>query len=207
MHAKNNRQNSDFQIAHFLVGSCHTPDGAYALLCDLKEDRINALNQVKAGALKKKAKTMKYRAIMEDSTKEEWERIEAEAELAEMEGWAATEERNIRAAEAELATIEHCMAQVQPLRKFAHLPDPQAHQAAQQDEWREELIYRAENFMLTGGGIPPDHFATMRQHPDFAMVILPAVDQIKGMIEQGQADKVHAMITHRPFDLPKLLES
>ena len=44
MNAKNHKQNTNFQIVYFLVGSCHTPDGAYALLCELREERLLATN-------------------------------------------------------------------------------------------------------------------------------------------------------------------
>lgn len=208
MHAKNNRQNSDFQIAYFLAGSCHTADGAYALLCDLREDRVNALNQVKAAQLRKRAKQAKARAVLAKPDALEHEKLEAEADLAEIEGWEATERANILAAEAELATIEKCIARVQPLRKFGTLSDAEAHQAAQQEEWKLELIYRAENFLLTVGHIPTDHFSTMRQHPEFATAILPAVNKIDGLIANGQRDELLKLtMVERTFDLPKLLEA
>ena len=39
MISKNHRQNHDFQILYFLIGSCHTPDAAYALCQELREER------------------------------------------------------------------------------------------------------------------------------------------------------------------------
>lgn len=48
MHYKTNRQNHDFQIAFFLVGSCQTADAAYGLLHDLRQDREAALASARA---------------------------------------------------------------------------------------------------------------------------------------------------------------
>ena len=185
MHAKNNRQNHDFQILHFLAGSCHTADGAYALLCDLRDDRADALKQATVAHLREQAKIV--RAERRIASDDEAERLEGQADLAEIEGHAETLAKNLAAAQAELAFIERCIARLQPLRRYAHLPDAEAHEACQQEEWRLELLYRAENFLFTQGTIPHDHFATMRQHPDFVSSILPALEQIKMAIHSGDS--------------------
>ena len=183
---KNNRRNHDFQIQAFLVGSCHTPDGAYSLLCDLREDRSDALAQAKAGALRTEAKIVRARRQL--ACTDEAERLEAQADIAEIEAMHETLEKNLAAARAELAFIDACIAKLQPHRRFAHLPDPEAHEAAQRDEWRLELEYRAQNFLLTAGTIPHDHFASMRQHPDFESYLLPAIERIRGELAEGRMD-------------------
>ena len=48
------------------------------------------------------------------------------------------------------------------------MPDAEAHEAAQFDEWRLELLHRAENEMLTTGTVNPELMNTMRMHPSFA---------------------------------------
>jgi hypothetical protein len=48
-------------------------------------------------------------------------------------------------------------------------------EAAQQDEWLGELKQRAENFMITQGSIPHDHFQTMRMHPQFKTQLVPHI--------------------------------
>ena len=185
MIGKNNRLNHDFQILHFLVGSCHTPDGAYSLLCDLREGRSDALKAVKASKLREQAKTI--RAQRKISSSDPAEQLEGQADLAEIQAHAETTANNIAAAEQELAFIQTCIDKLQSMRKYSHLPDSQAHEACQQEEWRLELLYRAENFLLTQGTIPHDHFATMRQHPAFLTDILPALEQIKINVAQGNA--------------------
>lgn len=196
MHAKNNRQNHDFQILHFLAGSCHTADGAYALLCDLRDDRADALKQATVAHLREQAKIV--RAERRIASDDEAERLEGRADLAEIEGHAETLSKNLAAAQAELDFIEQCIARLQPLRRYAHLPDAEAHEACQREEWRLELVSRSENFLLTSGTIPPDHLATMRQHPDFASHILPAIRQAKALMAEGTADAL--LIAPRPIE-------
>ena len=190
MHAKTNRQNHDFQIVHFLVGACHTADGAYALLCDLRDDRADALKQAEAARLREQAKII--RAQRRIASDDKAERLEGEADLAEIAGFAATVAKNIAAAKEELAFIQDCMKRIQPYRAFAHLPDAEAHEACQREEWRLELVARAQNYLLTTGSIPPDHFATMRQHPDFGASILPTIHQTKALMAEGKTDALLA---------------
>lgn len=204
MNSKNNRQNHDFQIAYFLAGSCHTADGAYALLCDLHEDRETAIKSSEAGRLREQAKRL--RAILMRASEDEAIRLEGQADLAEIEAFAAVTARNFAAAKAELTTIERCQELLQPLRKFAHLPLPQAHEAAQHDEWKLELIHRAENQLLATGCISPETLGTMRMHPAFKAELWPAVQGMSAMLQTSEgreklAEKVGAA---RPFSLPLL---
>lgn len=180
MNSKNNRVNHDFQIRHFLAGSCHTADGAYALLCDLREDRQLALDSSEAHRLRSLAK--RRRAERRLASDDEAERLDGAADIAELDAFAAVTERNLAAARAELAYIDGCMRELEPLRRFKSLPLPQAHEAAQHDEWRFELIHRAENQLLTTGSINPDHFATMRMHPAFEAQILPEIENMLALL-------------------------
>jgi len=183
MNAKNGRVNHDFQLAYFLAGSCHTPDGAYALLCDLRQDRKDALALVKSSSLREQAKRIRAERNL-DST-DPATRLEAEADIAEMDAHAETLALNIAAAEAELATINALIERIQPHRVFAHLPDAQAHEAAQADEWRLELMRRAENYLLTQQPIPADQFNAMRMHPSFDADIAPHIDRVTYAIKSN----------------------
>lgn len=183
VHYKTNRLNHDFQIIHFIAGSCHTPDGAYAILCDLKDDRADALKMFESSKFRVQAKRVRAKRML--ASDDEAVRLEGEADLAEIEASAETVAKNVAAAQAELATIEKCMAALEPHRKYKHLPMPEAHQAAQAEEWKLELIRRAENCLLTTGTISTDQFATMRLHPEFASAIMPAIDEIKELMHQS----------------------
>lgn len=185
MITKNNCVNTNFQILYFLVGSCHTVDAAYALLCNLKDDRVMALAQLEPGKLKKKASELKFQAIIDNPESKEYEVLEAQAELLTINANQDIVQKNIDGAQQELDFIEQCMARLEPHRKFAHLPLAEAHQASQQEEWRLELARKAENFLLTSGSIPADEFNTMRMHPDFKEIIAPAIENIRAQMAQG----------------------
>lgn len=180
LHAIPNHTNSNFQIIHYLVGSCHTPDGGYALLRNLEEGREMALAQLRSAGLKQQAKEIRARRLL--ASEDEAERLDGQAEIAELEDNAKFSQRNIDAAEKELAFIKNCIVRIQPHRKYAALPDDDAHQAAQRDEWKLELIRRAENSLITSGFIPADHFDTMRMHPDFYSEIQPAISNITNFL-------------------------
>jgi hypothetical protein len=183
MHSKNHRQNHDFQIAHFLVGACHTPDGAYAMLCDLKEEREQAIANYHVNQLRTEAKEIRAKKLMESD--DEADRKEGAADLLEIENGRAFGKVLYDAAVAELKFIEDCIARIQPFRKYAHLPDLEAHEAMQAEEWKLELMHRAENFLLTIGHIPTDQFATMRMHPAFASEIWPSIQEMGKLLSGG----------------------
>ena len=130
-------------------------------------------------------------------------RLDGQADLAELDVYVQVCAKNIAAALAELDTLQRCIDAIRPLRKFAHLPDPEAHEAAQHDEWKLELIHRAENYLLTTGTISPDHFVTMRQHPAFMTEILPAIETIK--LALGNTDSVRALLASGPAFAAQLL--
>ncbi len=204
MHYKTNRLNHDFRIIYFLAGSCHTPDAAYGLLCDLREDRTNAINNYKAEKIREKAKILRAKRRMESD--DEAERLEGEADIAAIVSTAECGLRNYEAALAELATIEKLMAHLEPHRKYAHLSQPEAHEAAQEEEWKLELIHRAENSLLTTGSIPPDHFATMRLHPAFATELLPAISEMRRLMTMPDGQLKMLQRKSGTSELLKLLE-
>lgn len=176
---KTHRQNHNFQIAYFIAGSCHTPDGAYAILQDLRDDRVAALANYEVSILRQEAKKITLREIIIDPEATVAQKTNAQADLQEIENNETTGEVLHDAAVDELAFIDKCIAAIQPLRKYAHLPDPEAHEAAQKEEWKLELIHRAENSMITTGTISPADFATMRMHPEFTTEIFPRIKEIR----------------------------
>ena len=184
MHAIPNHVNSNFQILYFLIGSCHTVDGAYALLCNLREGREMALSQIKASELREKAKIVRAERLRQSA--DEADQLEGEADLAEIEAHKENSKRCIAAATSELDFINKCINRLQPHRKFQGLRDDEAHQAAQREEWKLELIRRAENHLLTSGTLPADQYDTMRQHPDYLTDISPCIQgMLKALAIQG----------------------
>jgi hypothetical protein len=180
MNATNNRTNHDFQILHFLVGSCFTTDGAYALLKDLEENAISSLVQLKTEEFKTKQFNLKIQRLMDSD--DEMDNLEAEILKIQYEEGKSTRDNCVNAAIKELEFIQMCIERIQPHRIYSHLPDSEAHEACQRAEWKYELINRAQNCLLTTGSIATDQFGAMRQHPDFETEIMPALDNMKQMM-------------------------
>lgn len=206
MNSKTNRVNHDFQIVYFLAGSCHTPDGAYALLCDLQEDRKNALKMFESSRLREQAK--RKRAELGLLSKDEATKLEAQADLSEIDAMSESIQKNYAAAIAELNTIEKCMQALSPHRRFKHLSDAEAHEAAQSEEWKHELIQRAVDSLLTTGTIATDHFRTMQLHPAFASDIWPAICKTRNLLHQPDGtEHILSMASEKRVFLLKLLEN
>jgi len=205
MITKNHKKNTNFQIVYFLIGSCSTPDGAYSLLCDLKEERQSSINAYKVTQLKDKAKEIRANKLLKG---DEADKLEGEAELLELKNNKKQGEELYKSAVSELEFIDKCIEELQPLRKYADLPEMEAHEASQLGEWRGELLRRAENYMITTGGIPPDHFDTMRMHPEFNSVILPRINEMKKlMLTKGGLGELQKQLEVKPLDnLVKLLK-
>jgi len=207
MNSKNHKQNTNFQIAHFLVGSCHTADGAYSLLCDLRESRQAAIDNYNVSLLRNKAKRIRAEKLISNFN-DEAERLEGEADLLELENNERSGKILYGAALDEIAFIDKCIAAIQPLRRFKDLPDLEAHETAQFDEWKLELMRRAENFLITAGNIPTDEFNTMRMHPAFQSDIMPHIKGIQNlMMINGGIEILQKQLEGSPFkEINKLLE-
>jgi hypothetical protein len=222
MHYKTNRLNHDFQIAYFIAGSCQTADAAYSILCDLHEDRDNAIKSFKAYNLRDRAKIKRAEAsialFIDPATSEvlpanedDPDYLEALADIEELKALAETTQKNYDAALAERAFIQAAMEKLQPHRRFAHLSDAEAHEAAQFDEWKLQLVHTAQNHLLSTNNIPHDHWSTMRMHPAFEKEILPAIDKFvntKMLAGSPEGQKaLTEMLVKKNYELPPLLEA
>ena len=201
MNSKPHRNNCDFQLKHFMAGSCHTPDGAWALLYDQKIDIGVKIEHTKAQGLRRQAKMMAAQAVLDNPDSTEVQRLNAEADMLEcnsvIEGWS----KNLEAAENEYAYICKLMDELEPLRKYKHLPLLEANEAMQRDEWLGELKTRAENFLLTAGTIPHDHLNTMRCHPDFEAEIVPHIEAVTMKVLDSGGDKSKVLTNMKPLFL------
>ena len=178
MVSKPHRNNSDFQLKYFIAGSCKTADGAWALLYGQRIDIEVKIKHSESQKLRRQAMIAKARAVIEDSTKQDYEKMEAQADIIEATAGEETWRLNLEAAIHELKTINELMDSLEPHRKFKDLPLLEANEACQQEEWRLELQTRAENFLITQGTIPHDHLDTMRCHPQFQSHIVPFIGRV-----------------------------
>ncbi len=182
MNSKPHRNNSDFQLRHFLAGDCKTPDGAWALMYSQKIDMESKIRHSDSQRMRRDAKIAAAEEIIADPASKRSERLDAQADILETQADVTTWELNLQAAKNELATIEGIMAELEPLRKYAHLPILEASEACQREEWLLELMGRAETFLVSQGTIPWDHLNTMSCHPDFKSHIVPHINQLTASI-------------------------
>jgi hypothetical protein len=177
MHAAPHRNNSDFQLRHFIAGSCYTADGAWALLYNQMLDIQIKLDHTKANIVRRKIKALQFEKRAAEAV-DEIERLTVEADLIEFKSGEGLLELALAGAEKELETIKSLMAELEPQRQYAHLPLLEATEAAQRGEWLGEFKARIENYLLTQGTIPQDQLEAMRKHPDFEDAIVPHISNV-----------------------------
>ena len=181
MHSASHRLNHDFQLRHFLAGSCHTPDAAWTLLYSQKIDMESKLKTAKAQAIDRKIKALEAENLLASS--DPIMRLQGEKIQAELEASQYIFDMNVEGAEKELETIVALMEELESLCKYAHLPILERNEACWREEWCLELIRRAENNLLAYGTIPPDQLETMRQHPDFKEQIVPKILELTAKVQ------------------------
>lgn len=203
MTVKFNRNNTNFQIAYFVAGNCHTADAAYFALRNLETERQRAVDSIPIVELKWRATRMKLEQQL--TSAHEYERIEAQAELQALDLEIRNYQPMADSARAELAFIQECIERVQPERKYGHLPDIEAAEMCQAEEWGLELQRRAENYLLTSGTIPHDHFNTMRLHPEFETRLLPHIEKIHTTLQLPNGATEVLKLTANNQHIPRLL--
>lgn len=197
MHSASHRLNHDFQLRHFLAGSCHTPDAAWTLLYSQKIDMESKLKTAKAQAIDRKIKTLEAENLL--TSADPIMRLQGEKIQAELEASQCIFDMNVEGAEKELETIVTLMEELEPLCKYAHLPILERNEACWREEWCLELIRRAENNLLAYGTIPPDQLETMRQHPDFKERIVPKILELTAKIQTQDRSKTFRELEESPL--------
>lgn len=149
-------RNSNFQYIHFIFGACHTAIEAHRKCAEAIEERNLAVISV-------------------DNAKKSSTAEETPDPYAEL---------RIDQARAELQFLIDCLTKLETIIGFK--PTVEDYQNNQELEWQLELEFRAENHLLCTGMIPPDHFASMRYHPNFPE-IMAHVDNVKKQITNGNS--------------------
>lgn len=137
-------RNSNFQYVHFILGACHTPVEAHRKCMEAIFDRETALDAHLNRSWVKKIKDL-YEYCSEFQ--------------------AGSKEAHIAQARDELAFLCECRNRLET--HIGGRPSREDYQQNQQLEWKLELKHRVENFLITTGYIPTDHYVVMRQHPEF----------------------------------------
>jgi hypothetical protein len=203
MIVKRNRHNTNFQIAYFIAGSCFTADAAYFALLNQRDERQRALTASESSEIRRQARRIE---IDRDLAHEDpVVQLRAQADLVD---WTADQQQMAeltRACEEELAFIDLCIERVQPLRKYSHLPEGEAAEACQREEFAREFQYRIENYLMTTGSIPHNELASMRQHPDFNNQLLPHIQTVTQALQAPNGAQAFLPGATQCFDLPALL--
>ena len=194
MHSSPHRNNSDFQLRYFIANNCHTADTAWCLMYEQKLDIQIKLTSVKANLLRRKAKLVGIQQELEST--DLVKQLNAQADLIEWQGGEGLLEMAILGAEQEIATIESIMAELEPQRKYAHLPVLEVAKASQREEWLLEFQRRTENFLLSQGTIPEDQLNAMRNHPDFEIKLVPFITEVAQKIATSR-DKMALLTNNR----------
>lgn len=198
MHSSPHRNNSDFQLRHFIANQCHTADVAWCVMYEQKLDIQIKLDVTKARLIRRKAKKLEIDNNL--NTNDPIQKLNAEADLLEWQSSDGMLEMAILGAEQEICTITQIMDELEPRRKYAHLPLLEAAQAAQQEEWKLEFKHRIENFLLSRGTIPEDQLQAMRSHPDFESELVPHVQEMVHKIANNENKMAlltnNRMLTH-----------
>ena len=205
MHSSSHRLNHDFQLRHFLAGSCHTPDAAWTLLYAQRIDMESKLKMSKGQEIDRKIKALEASRLSQSI--DERDRLESQKILADLDSSQYIFEMNIAGAEKELETINDLMSELEPLCQYSHLSILERNEACWREEWCLELIRRAENNLLAYGTIPPDQIETMRQHPDFQERIVPRILEFTKKVQSLERDKVFYELEASSLSLPYKLEA
>lgn len=142
------------------------------------------LEATRAKLLRRSARKIEIDMALQ--SKDEAIQLNAQADLIEWKSGEGLLEMAIKGAEQELATIDSIMSELEPQRKYGHLPVLEASQAAQREEWCLEFKRRTENYLLSVGTIPEDQLNAMRNHPDFETEIVPHVQQVMHQISAAK---------------------
>ena len=75
MNSNPHRNNCDFQLRHFMAGSCFTPDGAWMLMYGQKIDREAVVQSCEAQRIRREAKILDAQAVIDDPNASKTDKI------------------------------------------------------------------------------------------------------------------------------------
>lgn len=170
MHWKHSR----FEIAHIILGNCHTYDEAYRILCELEEDRQFAIDSSMAESLRAQAKVVSAKVILDDNTEMKSGKLRADADIQEQKARTKTAQPALDEARRELDFIRRLKERINEHRAFREYDDHHAHQLCQPIEWKLDLNWKTYNHLCSAGGIPYDHIMLLKMHPDSDLLMRSA---------------------------------
>ena len=165
------------------------------MVCQQLEEREQAVETTIVAEDKFKLRRLKAEKLLKSG--DEIEQYEGEIEMKEIDNDFKWFKLNADEAVRELSFLKDCARKLEPFRKYRDQPDHIAHQMIQQQEWREELILRSKEFLVSSGQIPQDHLRTISLHPEFKDKILPEMNKIANALKNGE-DPIGLMLDNIP---------
>lgn len=162
MHWKHSR----FELAHIILGNCHTYDEAYRVLCELEEDRDFAIESSLAESLRAQSKVLGSKVILDDESESKAGKMLAQCNIDEQKARKVIAQPCLDEARRELDFIRLLKSKLEPVRAFRNQPDHVAHQLCQTLEWKFELHWKSFNYLCSTGTVPHDHLMLLRMHPE-----------------------------------------
>jgi hypothetical protein len=188
-------KNSNFHILTQMVGTRNTPDEAYRVLAFELEEQEHALSLEEANQLLRQ----QQRKELTRAAKSWWpfKRVKATAALMKLTGDECRVEGAAVRAEQEVAFIKQLMTEIAPHRRYSHLPDDEAFQACQAEEWAAEHLKRATRFLVCDHKIPENYLEAMTVHPWWESYLMPRIAELNGLHQAGELG-IHHLAADRP---------
>jgi hypothetical protein len=182
-------KHSRFYYVHFIAGGKNTPEEAHRTLNKERSVLQKELTELELERLRDhdKNKNSDATAMMTND-------LTMADRLKEL--LASSGEAKVgveRAIEKEIAFIDKLLKAVEKHFEHPELSPEEAYEKCQRQEALLEILTTAENMVLTMGGVPPDALKQFRLHPDFAAIIMPAVNEMMQMQRSKQGFPLHGM--------------
>jgi len=165
------------------------------MVCQQLEEREQAVETTIIAEDEFKLRRLKAEKLLK--SEDEIEQYEGEIEMKKIDNDFKWFKLNAQEAVRELAFLKDCARKLEPFRKYRDQPDHIAHQMIQQEEWREELILRSKEYLVSSGQIPQDHLRTISLHPEFKDKILPEMNELANALKDGK-DPIGLMLDSTP---------
>lgn len=178
-------KHSKFEIAHIILGNCHTFDEAYRVLRELEEDRSFAIQSALAESKRAQSKVVTAKLMLSDPKETKAGKLLAECNVEEQAARSIVAQPCLDEARRELDFIRLLIEKVEPHRAFREYPDHVAHQLSQEMEWRFDLHWKTYNYLCSSGSVPHDHMMLLRMHPA-ASVLLQGLRNLCDVLSDSQ---------------------
>lgn len=177
-------KHSRFEIAHVILGNCHTYDEAYRILCELEEDRDVSIKLALAESKRAAAKVINAKVVLKDTSESQANQLQAQCNIDETDARREIAQPCLDEGRRELAFIRSLKKLVNSHRLFHDFPDHVAHQLAQPAEWKFDLFWKTYNHLCSSGHLPYEHLMLLKMHPS-SQDLLGGLDKL---LEVMQAD-------------------